>query len=49
MDLPMPDRRRLVAALLALPRASQAQTPAASKPIQPIVPFPPGGNVDLSE
>lgn len=44
--------RRLLAAallaLLALPLALQAQNPAVKGPIKLIVPFPPGGNVDLS-
>lgn len=46
--MPNPNRRLLVAALLALPLASLAQSPSANKPIRLIVPFPAGGNVDLS-
>lgn len=46
------NRRRLVAAmlagLLALPLALHAQVSALKGPIKLIVPFPPGGNVDLS-
>src|SRR5688572_30099077 len=41
-------RRVFTVALVALPLAVQAQGTAAGKPIKLIVPFPPGGNVDLS-
>ncbi len=41
-------RRLLIAALIALPLSIHAQAPGAAKPIRLIVPFPPGGNVDLS-
>ena len=41
-------RRLLVLALATLPMALHAQTGDAGKPIRLIVPFPPGGNVDLS-
>lgn len=42
------NRRLFAAALLALPLALHAQNPALKGPIKLIVPFPPGGNVDLS-
>ncbi|MFM2066276.1 MAG: hypothetical protein RLZZ584_1185 [Pseudomonadota bacterium] len=41
-------RRLLALALVALPLALHAQVTYPSKPIRLIVPFPPGGNVDLS-
>lgn len=41
-------RRLLTLALAALPLALHAQVGNTNKPIRLIVPFPPGGNVDLS-
>ena len=41
-------RRLITLVLAALPLASAGQGSAADKPIKLIVPFPPGGNVDLS-
>jgi tripartite-type tricarboxylate transporter receptor subunit TctC len=41
-------RRLLAASLIALPLALHAQGSGTGKPIRLIVPFPPGGNVDLS-
>jgi tripartite-type tricarboxylate transporter receptor subunit TctC len=41
-------RRVFTVALLALPLTNQAQVTPATTPIRLIVPFPPGGNVDLS-
>ena len=41
-------RRVFAVALLALPLSIQAQGATAARPIKLIVPFPPGGNVDLS-
>ena len=41
-------RRLLAAALVALPLSLHAQGGWPNKPIKLIVPFPPGGNVDLS-
>lgn len=46
----MPKFRRniLLLALAALPLALHAQGASSSTPVKLIVPFPPGGNVDLS-
>ncbi len=41
-------RRLLTLAVLALPLAAAAQGSYPDKPIKLVVPFPPGGNVDLS-
>jgi tripartite-type tricarboxylate transporter receptor subunit TctC len=46
--MPNTTRRLLAAALIALPLAIHAQGAWPNKPIKLIVPFPPGGNVDLS-
>lgn len=43
-----PTRRFIALALVALPLALQAQTSSPDRPVKLVVPFPPGGNVDLS-
>jgi tripartite-type tricarboxylate transporter receptor subunit TctC len=46
--MPHTTRRLFALALVALPLSIQAQGAYPKKPIKLIVPFPPGGNVDLS-
>jgi tripartite-type tricarboxylate transporter receptor subunit TctC len=48
MTLSRPTRRLVAAALIALPQVLWAQGGLSGRPIRLIVPFPPGGNVDLS-
>jgi tripartite-type tricarboxylate transporter receptor subunit TctC len=46
--MPNTTRRLLATALIALPLSIHAQGAWPNKPIKLVVPFPPGGNVDLS-
>src|SRR5204863_4193448 len=46
--LPVIRRRGLLAAALALPAAARAEGKYPERPIKIIVPFPPGGGVDLT-